>query len=547
MKFSRFIALCMVTGLWIACEDPPVASYPQPKAKPIEALNVPDSSFTLQDFNASNPDHQGIRQAICRELKIKDAQLTQSHLARVERLDLFGEEIEKIDPVQSLVGLKRLNIHGNKVVDLSPLKGLLAMEVLEASDNRISDVSALAELTRMKVLHLKKNAISDIAPLEKLTRLISLDLERNQIEEVEVIRGMRELNWLALGANRIRKIESLAGLSHLRHLYLERNRLNGASLQPIKGLAVMRTLSLRGNQVDDISSLTGMKQMSWLELDDNRIVDVSPLADMVIVTEGPNMAALVLKTNSTDRDGIRVAIGKTKRTVIAMRNSKWIHPAGRDVDHPGAQVFIPRILFLNHHHGHGRLTNFSHLCEIRLGATRRSRTLPATTIHGICLGITDPCPKVYVTPLLGTLIPGAVVHTRAGAIRPQRTNLQSGNGTFHFPLSPPGSRGVTPIRSQRTNPKAAPTHATCYIIRPSPRGTGNNIPPQVGRTGNRGTFLVVIGKHHESQAQLFLVVQTVGTQCLALGQGQGRQQKGRQNRYNGDHHQQFDQRKSLGI
>ena len=90
MKLLWPIAFCLVTVLWVACEDPPVASYPQSKAKPIEALNVPASSFTLQDFNASNPDHQRIRQAICRELKIKDAQLTQSHLAQVERLDLFG-------------------------------------------------------------------------------------------------------------------------------------------------------------------------------------------------------------------------------------------------------------------------------------------------------------------------------------------------------------------------------------------------------------------------------------------------------------------------
>jgi hypothetical protein len=61
-----------------------------------------------------------------------------------------------------------------------------------------------------------------------------------------------------------------------------------------------------------------------------------------------------------------MAIGKTKRTVIAMRNSKWIHPAGRDVDHPGAQILIARILLLNEHHRHGWFAYFGYLCEIGL-------------------------------------------------------------------------------------------------------------------------------------------------------------------------------------
>ena len=113
---------------------------------------------------------------------------------------------------------------------------------------------------------------------------------------------------------------------------------------------------------------------------------------------------------------LRVAVGKTKRTVVAMRNSKWIHPAGRDVHHPGTQILIARILLLNEHHGHGCVTDFSHLCEIRLRATRCTRSLPSASVHRVRLGVTHPCPKVDVATLLGALISRAVIHPRAGAI-----------------------------------------------------------------------------------------------------------------------------------
>ena len=97
MKHIRLIVVILCGNLWLACEDPPVVSYSQPKPEVMEVLEITASNFTLQDFDSNNTDHQRIRQAICQELKIRYDELTQAHLAKVERLDLFGQEIEKIE------------------------------------------------------------------------------------------------------------------------------------------------------------------------------------------------------------------------------------------------------------------------------------------------------------------------------------------------------------------------------------------------------------------------------------------------------------------
>ena len=47
---------------------------------------------------------------------------------------------------------------------------------------------------------------------------------------------------------------------------------------------------------------------------------------------------------------------------------------------------------------------------------------------------------------------------------------------------------------------------------------------QTGGAGDGRRLLIVIGKHHEAQPQLFLVIQAVGTKSLPFGLGQSWQQ-----------------------
>ena len=220
-----------------------------------------------------------------------------------------------------------------------------------------------------------------------------------------------------------------------------------------------------------------------------------------------------------------------------MRNSKRIHPAGGNINHPGAQIFIPRILLLNKNHRHGRFRYFTRLCKIWLGTARSSGTLPPSTIHRVRLGVTHPSPKILIAPLLGALIPWAVIHTRTGAIRPQRTHFQSCSRTLQFNLNPLRPLGVTFPWPYRTMPKPTPIHTAKNPGSIFPWGTRNNISLHIRRCGDGRRVHVVIGKHYKAQAQLLLVIQTIGTQRLALGLGQGRQKHACQDRNDGNHNQ----------
>jgi len=164
MSFARLllfsISACLLgVGCGKEAEAPPAPVAPEAlSAKPKPHLPpVTGPVFTLKDFDSNSSDHNATRKAIGAALGKSPSELTQTDLAKVEKLDLFGAGITDISPVAALTGLKRLNIFGNKIYDLTALTGLTLLEVLYASENKIADLTPLAGLTRLRVLHLRKN------------------------------------------------------------------------------------------------------------------------------------------------------------------------------------------------------------------------------------------------------------------------------------------------------------------------------------------------------------------------------------------------------
>ena len=70
------------------------------------------------------------------------------------------------------------------------------------------------------------------------------------------------------------------------------------------------------------------------------------------------------------------------------------------------------------------------------------------------------------------------------------------------------------------------------------------LPVPVGRTSKRQVPIIVILVHVDAKGDLPHVVEAFNRASTFLGAGQGRQQQGGQNRDDGDHDQQFDQRES---
>ena len=97
-----------------------------------------------------------------------DAEMVGKELLKMNKLDLYGNQIVDVAPLATLVHLTVLYLCGNQIVDVAPLTTLVHLTSLGLSGNQIVDVAPLATLVNLTVLWLGENQIIDTTPLRSL-------------------------------------------------------------------------------------------------------------------------------------------------------------------------------------------------------------------------------------------------------------------------------------------------------------------------------------------------------------------------------------------
>ena len=87
-------------------------------------------------------------------------------LARMEVLDLYGNEIRDLSPLAGLRRLRYLDLGANRVEEVSALASLKSLQVLLLADNQVTEASALAALDSLQSLDLTGNPLSEAAQVQ---------------------------------------------------------------------------------------------------------------------------------------------------------------------------------------------------------------------------------------------------------------------------------------------------------------------------------------------------------------------------------------------
>ena len=105
-----------------------------------------------------------------------------------ELVSLSAKErgIADLGGVEQLARLEVLDLYGNEIRDLSPLAGLRRLRYLDLGSNRVEEVSALASLKSLQVLLLADNEVTEVSALAGLDSLQSVDLTGNPLSEAQV-------------------------------------------------------------------------------------------------------------------------------------------------------------------------------------------------------------------------------------------------------------------------------------------------------------------------------------------------------------------------
>ena len=258
-------------------------------------INVTDVEETpITPITPLNQRTQQVRDAILDSVPgvNNPADVTPEHLAAINELDLSNKGITslKSGDFSGLTTLTNLDLKGNAITDIVPLEDLTTLTWLYLNGNAITDISALAAATKLTNLFLPNNAITDISALAGLTELIELhlgntttELGSNAISDISALAGLTKLTGLYLSNNSISDITALTSLTALTDLSLAGNSISG--ITALTGLTALTDLSLSSNAISDISALTGLTKLTRLNLAFNSISDITALKDLTALTD----------------------------------------------------------------------------------------------------------------------------------------------------------------------------------------------------------------------------------------------------------------------
>ena len=243
-------------------------------------------------------------------------------------MDLSGNAITDINPIEDLVQLTTLNLSGNTITDITLLAGLLRLTTLSIGDNPINSLAPLIQLTELKVLNLDNSRINDLTPLAKLTNLTTLGLAASGIEDLSVFAGLTGLRALSLKENSINNVTALTGLTNLRVLDLNGNLIS--NLTPIAQLKQISILDLASNKISNVSPLARLANLITLRLAENPVLDTTSLyplvqrvppvdIDIVVSQYPPWDVNEDSKVDAADAALIRAALGQTGDAIVNPR------------------------------------------------------------------------------------------------------------------------------------------------------------------------------------------------------------------------------------
>ncbi|KAI9626203.1 hypothetical protein H4Q26_015954, partial [Puccinia striiformis f. sp. tritici PST-130] len=200
------------------------------------------AAISLEDQPDQDPDSQP---------KTEDDLTPFSGLEVLEELDLYDNQISKIEGLHQLPNLKTLDFSFNLIRKIENLDSLESLSTLYLIQNN---------------LELGSNRIRHITNLSCLINLTELWLGRNKISKLEGLDSLVNLRSLSIQSNRIIKLEGLSNLVSLEELYISHNGLTsiGDGLPPI-------VLDIGANQIDDMTGIEGLNNLEELWANNNKM------------------------------------------------------------------------------------------------------------------------------------------------------------------------------------------------------------------------------------------------------------------------------------
>ncbi|KAG0150122.1 hypothetical protein CROQUDRAFT_652823 [Cronartium quercuum f. sp. fusiforme G11] len=192
-------------------------------------------------------------------------------LTNLEELDLYDNQLAKIEGLTGLSALQSLDLSFNLLRKIANLETLTSLKILYLIQNKISAIEGLEHLAAtLTSVELGSNRIRRISNLSALTNLTELWLGRNKIIKLEGLSTLVNLKTLSIQSNRIVQLEGLEGLFQLEELYISHNGLAKIGDGLAKNVN-LRVLDIASNRIDDLSGIECLTKLEELWANNNQL------------------------------------------------------------------------------------------------------------------------------------------------------------------------------------------------------------------------------------------------------------------------------------
>lgn len=196
-----------------------------------------------------------------------------SSMTKLQKLDLYGNEVTNVTAINNLKSLKELILGGNNKVNLTEMEDIISnLDSLNVSTESLKTLSNCS-INKITKLRLNATGLTEIPNLSKFNKLTELSIWNGEkVENINSISSLSNLESLNLNKCDLHnKMIDFSNLTKLNNLTLTNNALWSEDLEKVRVLKsnVNLTLDLRGNSIIDASALLELNLNTKIDLRNN--------------------------------------------------------------------------------------------------------------------------------------------------------------------------------------------------------------------------------------------------------------------------------------
>lgn len=147
------------------------------------AMAVQSLVKTLTDVEPDEPYWEDIKQLDLRERGLESVHNLEDFCARLEELDLSGNNVAHLEGAPTSV--RRLNLRSNALSSLTAWGHMMNLQYLDISNNAVDNLGGLCMLIHMRELRADDNQISNLDGIMNMDGLLKLSVRRNQLTKLD--------------------------------------------------------------------------------------------------------------------------------------------------------------------------------------------------------------------------------------------------------------------------------------------------------------------------------------------------------------------------